>query len=127
MNLLGLDRRGCACTLRGYRRAIRRIAAVACDAGQAMQARTELERLLFDLEVDVGARRSEIGRTRMTPVEAAVLQPTLASVWRSLDAIAPRDPPANWQTSLGAALDAIRAAFPALRRWDDGLVAASGA
>lgn len=127
MNLLGRDRRACACTLRGYRRAIRRIAAIACDAGQTLHARTELERLLFDLEVDVGARRSEIGRARMTPIEAAVLHPTLASVWRSLDAIAPRDPPANWQSALGAALDAIRAAFPALRRWDDGLAAVPGA
>lgn len=127
MNALGLDRRSCACTLQGYWRAIRRVAALSHDEARATQARTALDRLLFDLEVDVGARRGEIGRARMTPIEAAVLHPALAGAWRCLDAIAYGDPPASWQTALRSALGAIRDALPALRHWDHGPASAPNA
>lgn len=122
MNSIGRGWRCCARSLHGYHRALRRVlrSSRAANAPTAAPAHAQLDALLFELEVDVGARASERGRASMTEVEEQLLYPTLVELHRTMLAIPPRDDPARWQPPLRAALSTIRSAVPRLREWCPG-------
>ena len=117
MNSLGRGCGACASALRDYWRTLRRVRRAIGDARLARHAWADLDRLLFDLDVDVGARDGDTGRERMSLVEAQVLQPTLVAVRHALDGVDPRAPPATWEPALTAASALVRAALPRLRAW----------
>jgi hypothetical protein len=117
VNSLGRGWRSCASALHDYSRAIGRVRRSARDERAAARARAELDRLQFELDVDVRAREGESGRARMTPVEAELLQPTLAAVRRALEAIVPRTAPSTWDDALADAAAIVRGAMPGLRPW----------
>lgn len=116
MNSLGRNREACARALLGYHRGVQRVRRRVRDGGRLdEQARAELDRLLFELEVDVGAREAESGRARMTGIEAELLHPTLANLRCSIAALPTRESPSRWEPSLAAAQALLRQAVTRLR------------
>jgi len=78
--------------------------------------REQLERLHFDVEVDVLARSGPRAAERMTEVEADIFHPALVNLRETLAVVAASQDPAAWQRSLGATLDGLRQAVRCLRR-----------
>lgn len=115
MNSLGRNHAACARALLGYHRLVLRVRRRVRVERLADQARADLDQLLFDLDVDVGAREGEPGQARMSHVEAALLHPTLATVRRSIAALSPREPPARWDPALAAVQSLLRASVARLR------------
>ncbi|MFO1392193.1 MAG: DUF3079 domain-containing protein [Steroidobacteraceae bacterium] len=116
MNYLGRNRTSCATGLRDYHRAVRRLRQCARRGGEALVVREQLERLHFDVEVDVLARSGPRATERMTGVEADVFYPTLVHLRETLAVVAASQDPAAWQRPLGTALDGLRQAVRCLRR-----------
>lgn len=116
MNYLGRNRASCAAGLRDYHRAVRRLRQRATHCVEAWVVREQLERLHFDVEVDVLARSGPSATERMTEVEAVIFYPTLVSLRRTLVEVAASKEPAAWQRPLGTALDGLRQAVRCLRR-----------
>lgn len=116
MNYLGRNRASCAAGLRDYHRAVRRLRQSARRGGEARVVREQLERLHFDVEVDVLARSGPRATERMTEVEADLFHPTLVNLRETLIEVGASQDPAAWQRPLGAALDGLRQAVRCLRR-----------
>jgi hypothetical protein len=116
VNSLGRGWRACAHVLRSYHRGVRAVRRRAHGDGAAA-AQAALDELLFALEVDLGARASAAGRSRMTEVEHSVLVPALEGVRASLVRVPPAAPPSDWDAPLDAALVELRRAVPGLRPW----------
>jgi hypothetical protein len=117
MNSLGRDCGRCTDALQAYCRALDAVLESTWDDARAVEARARLDALLFDLDVDVGARAGDVGRARMSGVEAALLQPALSAARVALEAIAPRDPPGRWRGPLQSAIDALHSVVPDLAAW----------
>ena len=116
MNYLGRNRTSCAAGLRDYHRAVRRLRQCATRCVEAGAAREQLERLHFEVEVDVLARNGPRATERMTEVEAVVFYPTLVNLRETLVGVAASRDPAAWQRPLDTALDDLRQAVRCLRR-----------
>ncbi len=84
MNFLGRNRLSCAVGLRDYHRAVRRLRSCAMTSSQAWVAHLQLERLQFDVQVDVLARERSTLDERMTEVEAVAFYPTLVRLNETL-------------------------------------------
>jgi hypothetical protein len=116
MNYLGRDRNSCAAGLRDYHRSVRRLRQCASRCVETWIVREQLERLHFDVEVDVLARSGPRATERMTEVEAIVFYPTLVKLRETLTGVAASRNPAAWRRPLDTALDDLRQAVRCLRR-----------
>lgn len=116
MNFLGRNHISCAVGLRDYHRAVRRLRSCATRSSEAWVAQLQLERLQFDVQVDVLARSGPRSMERMTEVEAVVFYPTLARLNATLVGLADTADPIAWQRPLDTALGGLRQAVRGLRR-----------
>lgn len=122
MNYLGRNRISCAAGLRDYHRAVRHLRRRTTRCTEVWVAQGQLERLQFDVEVDVLARSGPRASERMTDVEAVVFYPTLMHLNGMLAGLAVGSDPSAWQRSLDTALAGLRQAVRSLRdqpRTDD--------
>ena len=76
----------------------------------------QLERLQFDVQVDVLARSGPRSMERMTEVEADVFYPTLVRLNETLTALVDGADPVAWQQPLAKALGGLRQAVRGLQR-----------
>lgn len=116
MNYLGRNRTSCAVGLHDYHRAVRRLRQCATRCVEAWVVREQLDRLHFDVEVDVLARSGPRATERMTEVEAVIFYPTLVNLRETLAGVAASTDPAAWQRPLDTALGGLRQAVRCLRR-----------
>jgi len=117
VNSLGRDIKGCEAVLKTYCQAIEAVLDSTGDATLVTRARVQLDALLFDLDVDTGARAGEVGQARMTDVEATLLAPALERARNVLQVVAPRDPPHAWRSALLAAMEVLHDAASRLAAW----------
>lgn len=115
MNYLGRNRLSCATGLHDYHRAVRRMRQCATRACSDWCALERLDRLRFDVEVDVQARSGPRAVERMTEVEATAFYPALQGLHQALSGIAGPDA-ASWVPQLDAAQRLLRDAVRRLRR-----------
>jgi hypothetical protein len=116
MNYLGRNHTSCAIGLRDYHRAVRRLRRCTTRCSDAQGAEGQLERLQFDVEVDVLSRSGSRATERMTEVEAVVFYPTLVRLNETLATRSATADPAAWQQPLDAVLKGLRQAVRCLRR-----------
>lgn len=116
MNYLGRNRLSCATGLHEYHRAVRRMrecVAQPCPEGSALE---RLDRLRFEVEVDVQARSGPRASERMTEVEATAFYPALRELHQTLSGIAVPADPATWVAQLDTARRQLRRAVHRLRQ-----------
>lgn len=121
MNYLGRDRWSCAAGLHEYHRALGRLRECAqqpCAQPDCLQwcAQERLDRLRFDVQVDVEARSGARARERMTAVEADAFYPALRRLHAELAAIDIPAVPERWLPVLDRAQQLLRDAVHGLRR-----------
>lgn len=116
MNYRGRNDVSCAVGLRDYHRSVRRLRTCATKCSETWVAQAQLERLQFDVEVDVLARSGPRSTERMREVEAVVFYPTLVHLNEMLAGLADSADPVAWQRPLATALDGLRQAVRGLRR-----------
>jgi hypothetical protein len=116
MNYLGRNRLSCAAGLHEYHPAGRRMRQCATQPCSPACALERLDRLRFDVEVDVQARSGPRASERMTEVELTAFYPALRKLHRTLSGIAGPGDPATWVPQLDAAQRLLRDAVHRLRR-----------
>lgn len=116
VNYLGRNRVSCAVGLRDYHRAVRRLRTCATGSSETWVAQVQLERLQFDVQVDVLARSGPRSMERMTEVEAVVFYPTLVRLNETLTGLVDGADPVAWRQSLATALGGLRQAVRGLQR-----------
>ncbi len=116
VNYLGRNPLSCAVGLRDYHRAVRRLRTCAMTSSEAWVAQLQLERLQFDVQVDVLARSGPRSLERMTEVEAVVFYPMLVRLNETLTALVDGADPVAWQQPLATALGGLRQAVRGLQR-----------
>ena len=77
----------------------------------------QLERLQFDVQVDVLARSGPRSMERMTEVEAVVFYPTLVRMNETLTGLVDGADLVAWEQPLATVLDGLRQAVRGLQRW----------
>jgi hypothetical protein len=116
VNFLGRNDVSCAVGLRDYHRSVRRLRTCSTRCSETWVAQAQLERLQFDVEVDVLARSGPRSTERMTEVEAVAFYPSLVRLHETLAGLADATDPVAWQRPLDTALDGLRQAVRGLRR-----------
>lgn len=104
MTPLGLSTDACRAALERYRVKARALAAAAADRPSrgtetAGAAEALLDEFLFDLEVDVAARSTPEGRSRMSSIEKTVFEPAVREL-RGLAARIARTDAMQWLPAL---------------------------
>lgn len=120
MNSLGRRRDACILVLRAYVADVRRLAASITTASGPSEPHAltlQLDRLAFQLEVDVDARSGAAGSERMTEVEATLLLPALVRAQSDIAALGTTTRSEAWLTGLTAAQSSLSAAIARLRSW----------
>jgi hypothetical protein len=94
---------------------VRRLQRCATGCTNARSAEDQLERLQFDVEVDVLSRSGSKATERMTEVEAVVFCPTLVRLNETLAALSSTADTAAWRQPLDEVLKGLRQAVLLLR------------
>jgi len=120
MNSLGRGRDACVPVLRAYLAEVRRLVNGAAANDQAPECVTvahDLDRLAFQLEVDVAARSGAAGTERVTEVESKLPLPALVRLREDAVARLATAPTSGWASTLTGAQSALGDATASLRSW----------
>ncbi len=119
MNWLGRNPESCVAALAAYLSAISALNAEAesnSSTDRAADTTALLQRIVFQLNVDVLAREGPIARERMTSCEERHLVPALRRLTSELSRISPDSHPATWRDSLAGGTAVLEHALRRFRR-----------